>query len=617
MLNFKKSQFQYLIIAMYSLMASSHGTQAMASAASAPLPAQAQVQKNLMGLLVFAAEPSPAKAAAPAPVAAPARQLCRDRSTTALGAQAVDPAQLAQWRTQLVNASPNQRVLSQLPAELLTAESVQKALSPFLGRPINQELTQGVVDAMVALTAGQNRYLADVYFSGQANQQVRDGILVLIVQPATVGRVIAQGQQHTPAQELECRISLPTGSWVDLKQIESDIQTLNYNSRWRATSLRPQLRPGDQPGSTDIVLNTQDEKPVRYTVGMDNTGNRTSDLDRVRAGVSLGHVGGRFDHQLDYNFAASPDLQKFRSHSMAYGMPLPSGDRLTLRGDYISTDIMLAGNAFHFKGDNTILSAEWSRLLSAQAAQSSFKSGEVYGGAEVKRIGSALAFGQTAVNNNTVQVAQFFGGWRNDWRHTVGNGQTDLRGTWSPGNLLGLNDDASYDAVRPGAKAQYWRVNASLGQNFELPKSVAPRWQISTRLTAQMANAPLIASERMGLSGSQGVRGYYQDTLFSDAGVVGTLELQSPRWTVPVKAVNDLEMQFIAFADAGHSRNATVATNTDLNINSRIANISSQGVGLRLTKQRHFSVRADAARRNSGLSNDKTWFWHLSAQAAF
>jgi hypothetical protein len=40
-------------------------------------------------------------------------------------------------------------------------------------------------------------------------------------------------------------------------------------------------------------------------------------------------------------------------------------------------------------------------------------------------------------------------------------------------------------------------------------------------------------------------------------------------------------------------------------------------VGLRLTKQRHFSLRADAARRNSGLSNDKTWFWHLSAQAAF
>jgi hypothetical protein len=24
-----------------------------------------------------------------------------------------------------------------------------------------------------------------------------------------------------------------------------------------------------------------------------------------------------------------------------------------------------------------------------------------------------------------------------------------------------------------------------------------------------------------------------------------------------------------------------------------------------------------AARRKSGLSNDKTWFWHLSAQAAF
>ena len=158
MLNLKKSKLQYLIIAISAFLANAHGTQAMASAASGPLPAQAPVQKNLMGLLVLAAEPSPAKAA----VTASARQLCRDRTTTALSAQGVDPAQLAQWRTQLVNASPNQQVLSQLPAELLTSESVQKALSPFLGRPINQELTQGIVDAMVALTAGQNRFLADV-----------------------------------------------------------------------------------------------------------------------------------------------------------------------------------------------------------------------------------------------------------------------------------------------------------------------------------------------------------------------------------------------------------------------------------------------------------------------
>jgi hemolysin activation/secretion protein len=486
-----------------------------------------------------------------------------------------------------------------------------------LGQPITAELTKSIVNAVVALNSQQNRYLVDVYFSAQANQHVRDGILVLTVQPATVGRVIAQGQSYTKAQDLECRITLQAGSPVDLKQLEADIHNLNYSSKWRATSVQPVLRPGEQPGSTDIVLNTQDEEPQRFYVGADNTGNRSSNTNRVRAGVSLGHVGGHFDHQLDYNFAASPDFKQFSSHSLAYGLPLQAGERLNMRADYMSTDVMFENNTFHSKGDNTILTTEWSRSLASQVTEGHARTGEIYGGAEIKRIGSALAFGQTAVSDHLVQVAQMYGGWRNGWQHSVGAGQLDVRGTWSPGKLMSQNDDASYNAVRKGAKARYWRINTNLAQNFELLPSVAPRWQLSTRLTTQLANAPLIASERMGLSGSGGVRGYYQDTLYADAGVVGTLELQSPRWSVPTTAVRNLDAQFIVFVDAGRSHNADTETISDLNTTTRDARISSQGLGMRLNAGRNFSLRADVARRNNGLSDDKRWLWQVSAQMAF
>jgi hemolysin activation/secretion protein len=113
------------------------------------------------------------------------------------------------------------------------------------------------------------------------------------------------------------------------------------------------------------------------------------------------------------------------------------------------------------------------------------------------------------------------------------------------------------------------------------------------------------------------VRGYYQDSLYADAGVVGTLELQSPRWSVPMGVVNGADLQFIVFADSGRSRNATMETISDLNITARKAKISSQGFGLRLSKARQFHLRADVARRNNGLSADKRWLWHVSAQIAF
>ena len=609
----KRKLLRIFFIEFIVLVSGASGAQTVGTESPKRITNQGPIKTHLAGLLVLGVDPFASKTQG----GAAARQLCKTPQSPALTAEQVDPAHLTQLRSQLAHAPAGQQIVSKLPSDLIKAEDIQVALNPFLGRAIDKDLTQRIVDAVVKLTTEQNRFLVDVYFPAQANQQVRDGILVLTVQPATVGRVMALGQKHTPAQDIECRIALQSDQWVDLKQIESDIKALNDSSRWRTTRLQPEFRAGERPGSTDIVLYTQDENPERYTVGLDNTGNRTSDLQRVRAGYSLGHVGGRFDHQLDYHFAASPDFQKFRSHTLSYGFPLSGGDKLSLRADYISTDVMLAGHTFHSKGDNAMLNAEWSRSLAASVDSGNAKTGEIYGGAEIKRIGSSLAFGQTAVSDHTVQVAQLYGGWRNDWQHSRGAGQTDLRLTWSPGKLIGLNDDASYNTVRQGAKARYWRINAGWGQNFELPLSVAPRWQISTRLTAQLANAPLLASERMGLTGIDGVRGYYQDSLYADAGVVGTLELQSPRWPVPMGLISGAEWQFIAFADAGQSRNATTETIADLNITARNAKIASQGLGLRLSKARQFHVRADVARRNNGLSTDKRWLWHVSAQIAF
>ena len=166
--------------------------------------------------------------------------------------------------------------------------------------------------------------------------------------------------------------------------------------------------------------------------------------------------------------------------------------------------------------------------------------------------------------------------------------------------------------MRPGATASYWRANAAYNRQIALPA----QWSLGVSVNTQLANKPLISSERMQLSGWGGVRGYYSSTLIADAGATAALELQSPRQPFELGGQNG-SWYALAFVDAGRSWNATPEHNADLNRTARQFSLVSHGVGVRLDTSARSHFRFDAARRHFGLSNAQRWLWHGSWQVAF
>ncbi|WP_454867160.1 ShlB/FhaC/HecB family hemolysin secretion/activation protein [Pseudomonas lini] len=470
-------------------------------------------------------------------------------------------------------------------------EAMREMLKPYLGRPIDQALLGGMTRSVVSYLDTHSGGLNDVYFPAQ---KTADGYVVLVIAPARVGRVIAKGQRFTDAQALTCRIRQRHGERVDTRVVADDLAYLNRNP-WRRTDVA--FAPGQMPGETDLILNTNDVRPVRTYATVDNGGTRIIGLGRYGVGLNWGNPFGQFDHRLDLSYVQAQNSDVYQQGTLAYAMPLRNRDLLSSYVSVSRTHVSLEDGLFDFRGDNTLVGLEWSRLLGIDTQSWPGAYPEFYSGIEYKRIGSSLAFGEVPLSEAVPEILQFYAGYRSGWSDAWGHNDFDGRMTYSPGNLLGHNDDETFEQSRPGAPSEYARLNFSYDRYIALPR----QWQFHTRLKGQYATQPLLSAEEFAVSGAAQVRGYYEDTLITDSGLVLNLELQTPYIPVPIGPYQGL-LQGLIFSDFGRGWSEDRITNSDLDRTARVFNLASQGIGARFNLNPTLTLRADLGWRTSGLS---------------
>ena len=557
----------------------------------------------LKGLIVTSEDPSEGAAhggqAGPGAQPAAARRICGKP----IEAVAMAKPLTASDRASRLAQDP---IVVQLPEGLLNAQALRSASQAQLGKPIDNALTQVLVEQTIQQLNESSRYLADVYFPPQSSP---DGVLTLVVRPARLGRVIAQGQQHVDGAELECRVHLQAGEPVDVKAIATDVAYLNQSSPWRRTDLS--FQPGQAPGTTDVLLTTTDERALRVYAGTDNPGTHATGLERYRVGVDWGNAFGLFDHKLGYSLSSAADYRHASTHALSYSLPVFEHDTLSLAADYSQSDVELQDGLFNSSGSNTDVSLRWSRSLGVGAPQPG-PLGEVFAGVEYKRIGNALLFGQTPVSNSVPRVLQLFAGAHGGFSDPLGRNEFDARLTLSPGHLIDGNDNEHFEAARAGASSRYARVNASLDKYIDLPR----QWQLKAHVHGQYADRALISSERIAVSGSSGVRGYYEDTLTADAAVIGTLELQSPYWPLQLGDKRAV-WQLVGFVDGARSWSASPEQHTELGRTDTRFGLASHGLGLRMNLNPTVTLKLDVAQRHNGLPDAPSVLWHGSLLIAY
>jgi hemolysin activation/secretion protein len=323
---------------------------------------------------------------------------------------------------------------------------------------------------------------------------------------------------------------------------------------------------------------------VRPYVGYEDSGTRYTGPDRILTGLNWGNAFG-LDHQFNYQYSTDVGLDLVQAHSASYIAPLPWRHTLMVYGSYVDAKA-------DFPGGTTAEGHSWqaSARYSIPLPDLGKYRHEVGAGFDFKRANNNLLSGGTTVlQNSDTDIAQFVLAYSGALPDRLGKTSFGLDLSYSPGELLGNNDNTNFANLRTDAKAEYFYARLNATRITRLPFDFS--WVLNA--WGQLANERLLPSEELALGGYNTVRGYDERVVTGDNGWIINSELRTPAIflgnILGVPGGRD-ELQFLGFVDAGSvSLDHHVAADGD---NTHHV-LCSVGAGLRFTISRNLSLRLD------------------------
>lgn len=464
-----------------------------------------------------------------------------------------------------------------VPGEVALARrgDFDKTIEPYIGQPVTLKSLAQMTRAIVAYYRDHDRPVVNVYVP---QQNITTGYVQVVVQESRLEKVSATGQHWFSQKWLLSQVTLRDEEPISGRAMRDDLAWINRNPFLQSDFL---LAPGDKPGTTDLLLRTQDRFPLRAYIGYENSGNQFTGEDRHLIGFNYGNLFGAGE-QFSYQYSTSVDSNRFYAHAATFIVPLPWHHLLTIFGDYSETNADIAG--LQSGGVNWQVSGRYEIPLPSTAQLSH----SVFFGADFKRSNNALAFGVLSLFNTTSDVNQFTGGYQATCTDDYGSTFFSGTGYWSPGDITQYNSNGYFQAQRADSRANYFYGQLVLDRTTRLPLDFT--WTL--RGLVQESTANLLPSEELGLGGYETVRGYDEREANGDNGYLISSEIATPPVSIAAlfnsKIVKD-QLQFFGFVDYGGTSLHQV-TAADVNPN---VNLLSVGPGLRYVINPYLSVRFD------------------------
>ncbi len=471
---------------------------------------------------------------------------------------------------------------------LLKGADFTDQLTPYLGKPVSLHDLNEIARIIVLYYRSRGHPLVDVTVP---QQDVTSGAVQFLVSEFKAGKVEVEGNHWFSSGQMLEGLHVTPGEPVDGDRLLGDVAWLNQNP-FRHVDLV--YRRATDPQTTDIVLQTTDRFPVRVYAGYDNSGTRITGRDRVNLGFNWGNAlwsGQLFSYQFSSSddfwhnraeTATRPDAPTFVSHSFDWQIPLPWHHRLDIFGLYEKINPRIGPD---FAAPGTSGQASLRYVIPWQRSERI--SGDWQLGYDFKTTNNNLEFGGTQVSNTASNIHQFVLGADVTILDGLGSTALALTAFLSPGGLGRGNDNKDFAASSPLGTAQYAYTQFALSRLTRLPFDLT--W--ATRLKAQISNANLLPSERLGFGGTDYGRGYDPFSASGDDGVLFSNELRLPPWHVAPKGA---ELQLFTFWDYGsvyyHRTPLDPAT---LKPASHGTELASTGFGLHYIYDRYIEFRLD------------------------
>jgi Hemolysin activation/secretion protein len=399
-------------------------------------------------------------------------------------------------------------------------EELAKVTEPFT----NREVTSGELeDARRAVTL---QYINHGYVNSGAvlpDQTPTNGIVTMRIVEGHISHIEVRGNHWLRDGFITSRLERWDGPPLNVNTLTEGLQLLRQNPNVR--QINAELKPGAAPGEGVLDARVVDDLPFRVGLQADN--HRPPSVGAEEISLLLGDLNltGHGDAlNLRYGIADSGpngfDFSGFDNVEGNYILPLNRYDTtigahaskldtsiteqpfvgLNIDSETISYGVFLRQPFFQTANQEAAFTVAFDRRQN-----------------DTKLFGMPFNVSPGAENGRMiVSVLRLSQEWTGRSQKQV----LALRSTFNVG-LAVL--DATDHASEPNGQFFSW-----LGQAQYVRRLFNTQNQLIFRLTGQWTDEPLLALEQISVGGSETVRGYRENTLVRDRGIVSSLEFRLP-----------------------------------------------------------------------------------------
>lgn len=422
---------------------------------------------------------------------------------------------------------------------LLDKKQLEMTVYPYLGPKKNIDVVEQARSAL------ENVYQMQGYKTVSVDipeQDVVNGVVYLQVVEGKVSRLRVKDSRYFSLGKIKSSVpALAEGQVPNLTDMQEQLTELSKQTADR--KIIPIMRAGKTPGTLEIDLKVQDKLPLHGSVEL--TGRNSQDTSRTRltTSISYDNLWQKF-HSGSFMYQTSPEkLDEVQVFSGTYVMPIfNSSTKLALYAVSSESDSQIAQ-----AGDTNVIGSGQiygARLVKALESSESYLH-SVTVGVDYKDFEEDILLNNVSAQSTPISYLPFMAQYGGNMR------AEDLFASFNLGlnfSLRGLaNDEKEFAAKRAGARPNYFYVTAGGELSYALPWEM----EIQSRISAQFSDSPLISNEQFFMGGADSVRGYFESQALADDGVMGSVELYSPR-LVPHSWNFVNNFRLLAFADAAN-----------------------------------------------------------------
>jgi hemolysin activation/secretion protein len=413
---------------------------------------------------------------------------------------------------------------------VFTSAELTKVVSPFTNRWLN---TENLEEARRAVTL---YYVSRNYINSGAvipDQDPTNGIVRIQIVEGVLSGIELHGNRWLRDSYIKSRVERRAGPPLNVNNAQEGLQLLRENPNVK--QINAELKPGVAPGQSQLDLHVVDRQPFHLGFQADNQRPPTVGAEEIWAIASDDNLTGNSDPlRIQYGIANATaqgfDFSGIDNLEGSYLVPISRYDTtLAFNASRLNTSIIENITTNHITTNNV------SHIKSLTSTYGAVLRQPVYLTANQE---AAVSIGFDWRQNTTWlgnQPVQFSPGatpdgemivaplrLSQDWTLRGQNHVVALRSTFSVGlDVLG----ATHNGVRGDPNASFF---SWLGQGQYIQRLFNTQNELIFRLSGQWTPDPLLALEQFNVGGMDTVRGYPENQLVRDRGVVSSVEFRVP-----------------------------------------------------------------------------------------